>query len=265
MWIRFRDNAGFSPHPDSTGGSRLRLFYRRILLAAKFRHPPLFLAVGPRLAFLAVAEDLAMRAEITAATGNDDAANRRAAAVAGQPFTSVSAMAALIVSRLTGSVDKVGDGGAAHGDGVTENVLQRTPQFRSFLWNQRRTETRGMDLGSPETFVGVDISDTAQDGLVEKQSLDARTARADAVGKGLGLDFKRLSAESQEFVVQRLTREISHAAEAARVGVAELAAIIEFEPNVGVLFVRFGSGLRREMAGHAEMNEQGRLVFAIGG
>jgi hypothetical protein len=69
-----------------------------------------------------------LRAEVTAATRNDNSPDRGAAAVAAFPFTSVGAMVLLILSRLAFDVKKIGDGGAAGQDGFMQDVLQHAPQ-----------------------------------------------------------------------------------------------------------------------------------------
>src|SRR5258708_31648853 len=95
-----------------------------------------------------------------------------------------------------------------------------------------------MNLGAPQTFVGVDIADAAQYGLIEQQSLDARTARADSLSEIQRAHLQRISAKVRELVGEQRAGEIRHASEAAGIGGAPPPAALASEPNRGVVFAR---------------------------
>src|SRR5262249_34932624 len=159
---------------------------------------------------------------------------------------------------------KVRDRRATHTDGMTQDVLQCAPKRFRLMNGQRRSETRRVNAGSPQALVRIDIADAPENGLIKEQGLDARSARADAISKFCGANLQRLSPKTQKLVSKRFTHKIGHATEAARIGVAKFAAIVEFEKDMSVLLMRLGRALRREMAGHTEMNEE-RAFFTIRG
>src|SRR5260370_27787796 len=115
-----------------------------------------------------------------------------------------------------------------------------------------------MNLRAPQTLVGVDIANAAQYGLVEQQGLDARAARADSLGEILRAYLQRISAKICELVGKQRAGEIRHASEAAGIGVAQLAAVIEPEPHVGVFCARLRGSARRKLPGHSQVNQERR-------
>src|SRR5262249_51653207 len=106
-------------------------------------------------------------------------------------------------------------------------------------------------------------ADATKNGLVEEESLDASASRADTRSEFFDIDFERLGSKSQELGAQRLPSEISHAAETARVCIAEVPAIVELEEDVSVLAVGLGGGLRSKVTGHTEVNEKSGLLGSV--
>lgn len=109
---------------------------------------------------------MALGAEIAAAASDNHAANFGAAAIARFAFAGVGAMLLLIPTRLAFGVQKIGDGGAVHGDGFAENLLERAMERGGLLGAERRCETCGMNFCAPEAFIGVDIADAAKKRLI---------------------------------------------------------------------------------------------------
>src|SRR5262249_48971534 len=93
----------------------------------------------------------------------------------------------------------------------------------------------GMNSRAPEALVGVDVADAAQGSLVEQERLDSRFMRFEKSDELLLGNFKWIGTKTTEFRRQIFRGKESHATEATGIGVAEFAAIIEQEPDVGVL------------------------------
>ena len=103
-----------------------------------------------------------------------------------------------------------------------------------------------MNPGAPQTFVGVNVSDATDDGLVEKKGFDAGVAAADQVDEGFARGFERIDAEAKEFLLKARTGEKSDAAKSPGIDVAKFAAIIEKEDHVGVFGMRLCDGVWHE-------------------
>src|SRR5262245_30825959 len=113
-----------------------------------------------------------------------------------------------------------------------------------------------MDFRFPQTFVSVDVADSAQNALVEQNRFDAGLAGVDATRKFVRSDVQRIRTEAFQFSVQRSSREICYTAESARIGVAQLAAVVERESNVCMFRERLFRSVRRQVAGHSEVHQQ---------
>src|SRR5579859_5913608 len=118
-----------------------------------------------------------------------------------------------------------------------------------------------MNFRAPKAFVSVDVADATQSGLVEQQRFDAGFVRFQKVSELLFRNFERIGAEAFQLCRKIFRSEIGHSAEAPRVGIAELAAIIEEQAYVRVLGKRRIRRMRRKMAGHSQMNKQRAVAF----
>jgi len=167
-------------------------------------------------------------------------------------------MAPLIFSRLALGVKEIGNRGAARENSFLQNILQDLAQRRYLFLAELRALASGMNFRAPQTFVGVDISDAAQDGLIEQQGLDAGAARADSLGKFLRAHLQGIRAKVRELVGEQRAGEIGHAPEAAGIGIAQLAAVVEPEPNMSVFCAGMRSRARGKLPGHSQVNQKGR-------
>ena len=111
---------------------------------------------------------LAQRAKVAAAAGDEGAPNQRVTAKTRLPFTSVCPVAALISSRLAAGVKKIGNRRAAHRDGALQDFPKSLAKAFGFRGCEACTQLGRMNPGAPQTFIGIDVSDAAQDALVEK-------------------------------------------------------------------------------------------------
>ena len=69
-------------------------------------------------------------------------------------------------------VDIVGDGGAPKRDGVVENVDQGGAEAGELFAGELAGLAARADAGAEEAFVGVDVADAVEQGLVEQGGLD---------------------------------------------------------------------------------------------
>lgn len=129
-----------------------------------------------------------------------------------------------------------------------------------------------MDASAEEGFIGVDIADAGEGGLIEEERFDGAVrafagageiARGD--GKGIGAEGR--PAELKECVFGWIGGE---ATEAARVDEEELGIVVEAPEGVGV-FGNVGCemwdvGWEEEKAsGHAELDAEGGAVVGVNG
>lgn len=171
-------------------------------------------------------------------------------------FTAINVVVALIVAGLTFGVTKVGNGRAAEGNGSAKYLLEGAAEGFGLFAGELDAQLRGMDFGAPETFIGVDVADAAEEALVQKKGFDAGAAAAKCGSEIGGADFERVGTKTGELGREQRFVEISHAAETAWIGVAEFAAVVEEQANVGVLFERQVGRSGGELAGHAEVDQE---------
>ena len=128
------------------------------------------------------------------------------------------------------------------------------------------SEPHRMDARSPQPLVGVDVPDTAQDMLIEQQTLDSC---APVPQKRYELDcgrLQRVEAQRTETVVLQAVRQHSHATESTNIAIAQFATIIESETDMRVRCKRRGGFTRDETARHAEVDEQREIArTSVGG
>src|SRR5580693_56541 len=115
-----------------------------------------------------------------------------------------------------------------------------------------------MNLRAPQTLVRIDVTHATKDALIQQQSLDPRVPPPDSRCKFSGTDFQRVGAKGDQLFCKWRGREISYAPESPWVGIPQLAAVIQQQPNVRVLGAWLCGGVGREPSGHAQMHEQGR-------
>src|SRR5580698_5473988 len=113
-----------------------------------------------------------------------------------------------------------------------------------------------MNLRAPQTLVRVDVSHTTQELLIQQQSFDSRAARPCLPHKFPDANLQRVGTERKQFFRERTCRKISEPPESSRIGVAQLAIVVEQEARVSVFFTRMGGGIRRNLSGHSEVHEK---------
>ena len=130
-----------------------------------------------------------MGAEVGAAAGEGDAADRGGADEAGLAGAPVDAVLELEEAAGAFGIDVVGDGGAAEADGVAEDFDERGAQAGQFGAGEAGGLAGGTDGGAEEALVGVNVADAVEEGLVEQRGLDGGAAgveESDEIGEGDG-------------------------------------------------------------------------------
>src|SRR5690348_5156424 len=113
-----------------------------------------------------------------------------------------------------------------------------------------------MDARAPQAFVGVDVAHAAKRALIEQDGFDSCALRMQFISELLFGCFERVESEGAENLSGIVLRQHQHAAEAARVGVAQLLFVVERDPRVRVRRKRRAGGANDEIAGHAKVNDK---------
>ena len=99
---------------------------------------------------------------------------------------------------------------------------------------ETRSDASRVNSRAEQTFVGVNVSDTAQDALIEQQSFDSTASRTEAGTKFLQGDIERLRPQVAERLGYLGLPNDQHAPETAAVPKTQLPAIVETEKYVRV-------------------------------
>lgn len=197
---------------------------------------------------------LTLAAEVGSAAGEDDALDGLAADAAGHSLAGVDAMLQLEKAFDAVGIDVIGDGGAAERDGVGEDLLERDAEAFKLRARERVGDAAGTNAGAKEAFVGVDVADAVEQGLIEQSGFDGDFAALKEARKIISVDGHRLTARSAEGWVFAQVEEFEPT-ESAGVNETDLAGIAQCEPGVGVRndgLVGVGDD---EPTGHAEVDD----------
>lgn len=200
---------------------------------------------------------------MAAAAGYDGAADFGSAAETFFAGALVDAVAKLKLATLAQGIHVIGNGGAAQADGFEQHGADGSMEIAKLGRLERRRQSHGIDSRSPEAFVGIDVSHASQDALIEQERFDAGAASAEFRGEFFFSSFERIETEFAESGFALAIGDDSHASEAANIGVAKLAAVVESEKDVSVRDDRSLGGADDELPRHSQMNQQ-RGAGAIG-
>ena len=209
---------------------------------------------------------MAAGAEMSAAAGYDCTADRCAAAEAFFAVALVNAVAELKASALAVGIHIIGNRGAAEADGFEQHGAHGSMELAKLGGLERGSQTGGMNAGAPQTFVRVDVSHASQDALVEQKRFYAGAASMQFRAEFRFGGLERIEAEFAEDGLLSAVGQHGHASEAANVGVAQLAAIVEQEKNVSVRDYGSLGRANDELARHSQMDQQrGAAIIGAGG
>src|SRR5579863_7910318 len=113
-----------------------------------------------------------------------------------------------------------------------------------------------MNFRAPQTFIRIDIANAPQKTLIQHECLYPCAPGPCLRHKFFSADFQRVGAERAQLFGERLCRKVGKPPETARIGVTELAIIVEPETCVSMFFAGMACGVGRDLSRHPEMNEQ---------
>ena len=193
-----------------------------------------------------------------AAAGQDHASNRCSAHQAWLPGAEIDPMLELEEACYSGGIHVVGYGRATERDGFPEDALQAGMQTVKFRPLQVASHPAGPDTGAEETLVGIDISHSMQELLIQQSSLDRGAAGPEKGGELVGRDTQGLLSGSLETVGLRLflgDPVKRHASEAPGVHKAELSPRLQMQNGMGVRRKRRGRIGDQQATGHAQVHD----------
>ena len=151
---------------------------------------------------------LAARTIIAASPGHLNPPDWSPAPITGLAFTRVSAMPPLIFARLSRRVHKVRYRGTSQQNRAFQDFPQRAAQAFRLTTRELRATPRRVNLCPPQTFIGIDVSYSAQNVLIEQQSFDPRAPRADLLRELLFGHLEWIGAKRPQLFPQRSTRSV---------------------------------------------------------
>jgi hypothetical protein len=119
-------------------------------------------------------------------------------------------------------------------NGLLENLLEHDSEPLQFPSRKPPRYLARADPSAKEAFIGVDVSYSGQQFLVQQSCLDCQFPSSEKYGELLGPDRKRLRARSQEPVSFTEIAKFQ-SAKPPRVHKTEFAATRQRKPRVGVL------------------------------
>jgi len=202
---------------------------------------------------------------MSAAAGYDCAADCCTAAETLFAVALINAMAKLEASALAFGIHVIGNGGASKANCFEKHPADSSMELAKLGGLERGSQTRGMNAGAPQAFVRIDVAHASQDALVEQKRFYAGSATTQFRAEFLLGSFERIEAEFAEDGLVSAADQHAHAAEAANVGVAKFAAIVQSDEDVGVRRDRSFSRTGDKLARHAEVDQQrGAAIIGAG-
>src|SRR5579859_3673710 len=204
-----------------------------------------------------------------AALSDDDAHQGRATTQARLACALIDGQVIAVAARLAPEVLMATKGGAAMLDAEFQHGVDGSMQAGDLCGRERGGAAQGMNASAEERFVGVDIAETGDAGLVKEQRFDLAGAPGEQRRERCGgeLIAERLQAEAAERGGKFAEGIEGDAAKLARVGKDEATPVIEQEDDaiIGIgdigpgTLIRCG-GKEEEIASHAPMNQQSLIA-----
>lgn len=201
---------------------------------------------------------------MSAAAADDRSAYGPAATAARERSAAVNFMLELEKPDPAFGILVVPDGRTAPGHGPAKNAAQTPPQTANFFRAQAGGGNQGMEPRREQDLIGIDVADTGQKALVEKQALQTACAAPDETREFVEADLKRFRAKTLEsaFLSARLPPIQSQPAEFSHIPEAEVFAPSgETEDKMGVPVARPAGWTQQELSGHLEMKDQARSIL----
>ncbi len=189
---------------------------------------------------------------------------RRPAGEAGEIAASVDAMGVGGGAGAAQGIDVIAEGAATLGDGGLEDVADACCEGVPVAWREVTSGRERVKAGEEEGFIGVDVADAGEHGLVEEDGLDGAGGGCGGLMELMALDGERVGAEVVpcDGVEIEAGGQWAKPAEAARVAEEHGVAAIDgpqgvhmrVDGDVG------GIGEEEDLAAHAELDDEGAAV-----
>ena len=204
---------------------------------------------------------LTFRAEMRRSTRQYDPPDHRSAANARQSRSPIGAKLILKAAHQAGAADIVADRGAALFDGPRQHADDREAQSLRLLRRQTPARQTRRQLRFEQRFIRVDVADAGDETLIEETRLQVAARLFQTAAPRFAVNVERFRAETdllEEAIQSRDIVEQGNAAEATDIAKAKFSAIVQRGDEVGVIPPRRRRVGGRELAGHAEMDEEPR-------
>ena len=194
--------------------------------------------------------------------GEANALDRAAATGARLARSAVDAELVLVSALQAAPADVVADRRAARFDGSRQDAPDGGQYPVGFGRRQRCPKPARVDAGRTTRLVRIDIADTGEDGLVEKEGLQRTAGRLDGRTPLGGGGVPRFGAQfaAEEHGRAGLVGIVGDAAEAAGIAEPQFVAVVERERQVRVVGSHGPGRGDRELTGHAEVDEQDAAI-----
>ena len=184
----------------------------------------------------------------------EDALDGGLAAATGLVGPKVDAVFQLEETSHSVGIHVVGDRGTPQPDGLLQNLAERKPEPFKFGFAKATGVAARPDTGMKEAFVGVDVTHTGKQALIEQGSLDRQASATKECGKFFRGDGEWLCACCGKGRLPVQTQKLEPA-KAARVNKAQLATTGQAEPSVSMCGDWSFGGRDKKPPGHAEMDD----------
>ncbi len=207
---------------------------------------------------------LATRAAIASSPGHHHTDDLCPAARAGLAAPAINLVRLLEASRLAGKVDVVGHRRALAGDGGSQNPADGAVQPDQLFPLQPMGAAPGMNLCPKEAFIRVDVSEPAQDTLVEERRLDGGATFAKAFDEVTRANRQWVRAQRSKRRPELILIQQGQPAKAPEIGIAKLAptqsgraaTVLKLQNEMRVTRFELVPVGEEQLSGHPEMDEK---------
>jgi hypothetical protein len=204
-------------------------------------------------------------AEVGASSGDADTADRPPANRARLPFPAVDLVIRLKASRTASGIPVVPKSGAVRRNRQIEDMAHGLPETVGFLVFYLRGRGFRVDSCIEENFVGVDVPDSGDRSLVEKNGLDAPFPSGKDRREFLESDLKGLGTESGQFPATDVGITIDRNTETEFPDVVKtqfVGAVPEPQDKARMLVDGLPAPGETKLSGHLQMKNDRPAAFA---
>src|SRR5438270_1511080 len=137
---------------------------------------------------------LAVRAIVAPAAGDHDALDRSLTGKARLAFATVYAVLELEEALFSVRVHIIGDGRTASRNRLVQNFLYRCQEFAELIAFYRGSTAARTDSSAEQRFIGIYVSHSAQEFLIQQRALDGSLASAEHGHETFDVGFQGLDS-----------------------------------------------------------------------